>query len=81
MPWVAACFDLLATPLLGYCLAVRKLALQAGVLQEKTSNDSAGKQTSKLLVNTATEAATDTMVSNAEEQGKVCPHRCENCVC
>lgn len=34
MPWVAACLDLLAAPILGYCLAVRKLALQAGILQE-----------------------------------------------
>ncbi|KYQ54721.1 6-phosphofructo-2-kinase/fructose-2,6-biphosphatase [Trachymyrmex zeteki] len=66
MPWVAACFDLLATPLLGYCLAVRKLALQAGLLQEK-KNDLAVKQTS----NTGTSLNVDTttiMAPNAEEQ-------------
>lgn len=34
MPWVAACLDLLAGPILGYCVAVRKLALQAGIMQE-----------------------------------------------
>lgn len=34
MPWVAACLDLLAGPVLGYCLAVRRLALQVGLLQE-----------------------------------------------
>lgn len=38
MPWVAACLDLLGAPLLGYCLAVRKLALQAGILQEGLAN-------------------------------------------
>ncbi|KYN43725.1 6-phosphofructo-2-kinase/fructose-2,6-biphosphatase [Trachymyrmex septentrionalis] len=66
MPWVAACFDLLATPLLGYCLAVRKLALQAGLLQEK-KNDLAVRQTS----NTGTSLNADTttiMAPNAEEQ-------------
>lgn len=34
MPWVAACLDLLVGPILGYCVAVRKLALQAGIIQE-----------------------------------------------
>lgn len=34
MPWVAACLDLLAGPILGYCVAVRKLALQAGIVHE-----------------------------------------------
>lgn len=33
MPWVAAFINLLAEPLLTYCLAVRDLALQAGLLQ------------------------------------------------
>lgn len=37
MPWVAACLDLLAGPILGYCVAVRKLALQAGIMQEGDS--------------------------------------------
>ncbi|XP_012533242.2 6-phosphofructo-2-kinase/fructose-2,6-bisphosphatase [Monomorium pharaonis] len=63
MPWVAVCFDLLATPLLGYCLAIRKLALQAGLLQEKKS-DLAVRQTS----NTETSLNADTMAPNAEEQ-------------
>lgn len=63
MPWVVACFDLLATPLLGYCLAVRKLALQSGILQEK-SDDPAANQTS----NTEIPLNTDIMVSNADEQ-------------
>ncbi|KMQ91229.1 6-phosphofructo-2-kinase [Lasius niger] len=69
MPWVAACFDLLAAPLLGYCLAIRKLALQAGILQERRS-DLVEKQTSNTGAISNTEAAT--MVPNAEErQGKV----------
>ncbi|XP_070160283.1 6-phosphofructo-2-kinase/fructose-2,6-bisphosphatase isoform X1 [Polyergus mexicanus] len=65
MPWVAACFDLLAAPLLGYCLAIRKLALQAGILQERR-NDLVGKQT----FNTGTPSNVDaaTMVPNAEER-------------
>jgi hypothetical protein len=71
MPWVAACFDLLATPLLGYCLAIRKLALQAGFLEEKKS-DLAVRQTSntETLLNADT---TTIMAPNAEEQrqGKV----------
>lgn len=68
MPWVAACFDLLAAPLLGYCLAIRKLALQAGILQERRS-DLVGKQTSN--VGTPSNADVSTMVPNAEErQGK-----------
>ncbi|XP_043794969.1 6-phosphofructo-2-kinase/fructose-2,6-bisphosphatase-like isoform X1 [Apis laboriosa] len=36
MPWVVTCFDLLA-PILGYCLAIRKLALQAGIFQEENN--------------------------------------------
>lgn len=68
MPWVAACFDLLAAPLLGYCLAIRKLALQAGILQER-GNDLVGKQTSNAGTPSYADAAT--MVPNAEErQGK-----------
>ncbi|XP_011635866.1 6-phosphofructo-2-kinase/fructose-2,6-bisphosphatase-like [Pogonomyrmex barbatus] len=66
MPWVAACFDLLAAPLLGYCLAIRKLALQAGLLQEK-KNELAVRQTSntEALSNADT---TTIMAPNAEEQ-------------
>ncbi|XP_393453.3 6-phosphofructo-2-kinase/fructose-2,6-bisphosphatase isoform X1 [Apis mellifera] len=36
MPWLVTCFDLLA-PILGYCLAIRKLALQAGIFQEENN--------------------------------------------
>ncbi|KAJ8687379.1 hypothetical protein QAD02_023173 [Eretmocerus hayati] len=32
MPWVAAFINLLTEPLLGYCLAARKFALQAGII-------------------------------------------------
>ncbi|KYM78171.1 6-phosphofructo-2-kinase/fructose-2,6-biphosphatase [Atta colombica] len=66
MPWVAACFDLLATPLLGYCLAVRKLALQAGLLQEK-KNDLAVRQTSNTGISLNADTTT-IMAPNAEEQ-------------
>ncbi|XP_050461906.1 6-phosphofructo-2-kinase/fructose-2,6-bisphosphatase-like isoform X1 [Cataglyphis hispanica] len=65
MPWVAACFDLLAAPLLGYCLAIRKLALQAGILQERR-NDLVGKQTSNTGTSSYADAAT--MVPNTEER-------------
>lgn len=36
MPWLVTCFDLLA-PIFGYCLAIRKLALQAGIFQEENN--------------------------------------------
>lgn len=29
--WLAACLDLLSGPFIGYCIALRKLALQAGL--------------------------------------------------
>ncbi|EFN82326.1 6-phosphofructo-2-kinase/fructose-2,6-bisphosphatase [Harpegnathos saltator] len=66
MPWVVACFDLLATPLLGYCIALRKLALQAGVLLEKKT-DLIRKQRSntEVLLNAG---ITTNMVPNTEEQ-------------
>ncbi|XP_032685637.1 6-phosphofructo-2-kinase/fructose-2,6-bisphosphatase-like [Odontomachus brunneus] len=67
MPWVIACFDLLAAPLLGYCIALRKLALQAGVLQEKKT-DLVGKQTpntDKILLKAG---ITANMVPNTEDQ-------------
>lgn len=71
MPWVAACFDLLAAPLLGYCLAIRKLALQTGILQERRS-DLVGKQTSSNTRLTISNTDTANMVPNAEErQGNV----------
>ncbi|XP_058794280.1 6-phosphofructo-2-kinase/fructose-2,6-bisphosphatase-like isoform X1 [Phymastichus coffea] len=38
MPWLAACLSLLSEPLLGYCLAARKLALQAGILHHFGQN-------------------------------------------
>lgn len=70
MPWVAACFDLLATPLLGYCLTIRKLALQVGLLQEK-KNELAARQTSNTEVPLNADTTT-IMAPNAEErQGKV----------
>lgn len=69
MPWVAACFDLLAAPLLGYCLAVRKLALQVGILQERKI-DLVGRSTSNTEIPSYADV---TMVPNTEEQrqGKV----------
>ncbi|KAL0113371.1 hypothetical protein PUN28_012503 [Cardiocondyla obscurior] len=66
MPWVAACFDLLAAPLLGYCLTIRKLALQAGLLQEKKS-DLAVRQTSSTEIPLNADTTT-TMAPNAEER-------------
>ncbi|XP_015110998.1 6-phosphofructo-2-kinase/fructose-2,6-bisphosphatase isoform X1 [Diachasma alloeum] len=42
MPWVAACLDLLVGPIIGYCIVIRRLALQAGILQEE-GTDTAGK--------------------------------------
>lgn len=39
MPWVAACMNLLTSPVLGYCVAVRNLALQAGILQAEGSTN------------------------------------------
>lgn len=38
MPWVAACLDLLVGPIIGYCIVIRRLALQAGILQEVGPN-------------------------------------------
>lgn len=71
MPWVVACFDLVATPLLGYCLAVRKLALQYGILQEKkidlVGRSTSNTGTSSLTLTQYADATTD-MVPNAEEQ-------------
>lgn len=73
MPWVIACFDLLATPILDHCLAVRKLALQTGILEEETddepivtqaanaSNTSSRRQKESSL-------SADTMAPSAEEQ-------------
>ncbi|XP_076659570.1 6-phosphofructo-2-kinase/fructose-2,6-bisphosphatase isoform X1 [Halictus rubicundus] len=65
MPWVAACFDLLAAPILGYCLAVRKLALQAGILQEGTQEPicTLAEKKENLL-------RADAMTPSAEEQRK-----------
>jgi len=72
MPWVAACFDLLAAPLLGYCLALRKLALQTGILQERKI-DLAGNPTTTNAEAPLHADDTTNMVPNAEEQrqGKV----------
>lgn len=59
MPWVAACRDLLAAPLLGYCLAVRKLALQAGILQE--SESAAANSTNGIVTNVMALNATNSI--------------------
>jgi len=67
MPWVAACFDLLAAPLLGYCLALRKLALQTGILQERKI-DLAGSSTTTNAEAPLHADDTTNMVPNAEEQ-------------
>ncbi|XP_033333436.2 6-phosphofructo-2-kinase/fructose-2,6-bisphosphatase isoform X1 [Megalopta genalis] len=65
MPWVAACIDLLAAPILGYCLAVRKLALQANLLQEGADDtaDTLAENKENLLRSGA-------MTPSAEEQRK-----------
>lgn len=60
MPWVAACFDLLAAPILGYCLAVRKLALQASILAANLPSTSNVSKDNTLNA--------DTMAPSAEEQ-------------
>lgn len=49
MPWVAACLDLLASPVLNYCIAVRKLALQSGALQDPSSPSSSTTTTTGLI--------------------------------
>lgn len=66
MPWVAACFDLLAAPILGYCLAVRNLALQAGVLHEGT-NEPINRPGSRASSLSGTKDVAD-MAPSAEEQ-------------
>lgn len=65
MPWVAACIDLLAAPILGYCIAVRKLALQANLLQEGTDDT-----TNTLAENKENLLRSDAMTPSAEEQRK-----------
>ncbi|CAK9812660.1 6-phosphofructo-2-kinase/fructose-2,6-bisphosphatase 1 [Anthophora plagiata] len=71
MPWIAAGFDLLAAPILGYCLAVRKLGLQAGILKQENeksietlpanTSDTSSVRKDKLL-------SADTMAPSVEEQ-------------
>ncbi|XP_031845833.1 6-phosphofructo-2-kinase/fructose-2,6-bisphosphatase isoform X1 [Nomia melanderi] len=65
MPWVAACFDLLAAPILGYCLAVRKLALQAGILQE---GDNETIALAEKNASTKVNPNADAMAPSAEEK-------------
>lgn len=73
MPWVAACFDLLAAPLLGYCLTIRKLALQAGLLQEKKGDLAVRlRSNTEIPLNADTTTTATIMAPNAEDrQGNV----------
>ncbi|XP_050599420.1 uncharacterized protein LOC126928650 [Bombus affinis] len=71
MPWVAACLDLLAAPILGYCLAVRKLALQAGFFQEETNKSIVTQAVNAINTSTIqkeTAPCADTMAPSVEEQ-------------
>ncbi|XP_012238129.1 6-phosphofructo-2-kinase/fructose-2,6-bisphosphatase 1 isoform X1 [Bombus vancouverensis nearcticus] len=71
MPWVAACLDLLAAPILGYCLAVRKLALQAGFFQEETNKPiitQTVNATNTSTIQKETSSCADTMAPSVEEQ-------------
>ncbi|XP_060823762.1 6-phosphofructo-2-kinase/fructose-2,6-bisphosphatase-like isoform X2 [Bombus pascuorum] len=71
MPWVAACFDLLAAPILGYCLAVRKLALQAGFFHEETNKPIITQATNTSTTKEETSSCADTMAPSIEEQRQV----------
>lgn len=75
MPWLVTCFDLLA-PILGYCLAVRKLALQAGIFQEKNNKSitpQAANSSNTSNKSKENSLSTETMAPSAEEQrqGKI----------
>ncbi|PBC28824.1 6-phosphofructo-2-kinase/fructose-2,6-bisphosphatase isoform X1 [Apis cerana] len=70
MPWLVTCFDLLA-PILGYCLAVRKLALQAGIFQEKNNKSitpQAANSSNTSNKSKENSLSTETMAPSAEEQ-------------
>lgn len=70
MPWVVTCFDLLA-PILGYCLAVRKLALQAGIFQEKNNKSiiiQAANSSNTSNRSKENSLSAETMAPSAEEQ-------------
>ncbi|XP_017766784.1 PREDICTED: LOW QUALITY PROTEIN: 6-phosphofructo-2-kinase/fructose-2,6-bisphosphatase-like [Eufriesea mexicana] len=69
MPWVAAPFDLLAAPILGYCLAVSKLALQAGIFEEESiDRDTAANASNTSSKQKETSLSAHTMAPSAEEQ-------------
>lgn len=71
MPWVVACFDLLTTPILDHCLAVRKLALQTGILEEETDKPilaQAANPTNTSSRQKESSLSADTMAPSAEEQ-------------
>lgn len=70
MPWLVTCFDLLA-PILGYCLAVRKLAVQAGIFQEKNNKSitpQAANSSNTSNKSKENSLSTETMAPSAEEQ-------------
>ncbi|KAG6801672.1 6-phosphofructo-2-kinase/fructose-2,6-bisphosphatase isoform X1 [Apis mellifera caucasica] len=70
MPWLVTCFDLLA-PILGYCLAIRKLALQAGIFQEENNKSivpQAANPSNTSNRSKENSLSTKTMAPSAEEQ-------------
>lgn len=70
MPWLVTCFDLLA-PILGYCLALRKLALQAGIFQEENNKSivpQAANPSNTSNRSKENSLSTKTMAPSAEEQ-------------
>ncbi|XP_006609598.1 6-phosphofructo-2-kinase/fructose-2,6-bisphosphatase-like isoform X1 [Apis dorsata] len=67
MPWVVTCFDLLA-PILGYCLAIRKLALQAGIFQEENNKSIIRQAANSSNTSKKNSLSSETMAPSAEEQ-------------
>lgn len=70
MPWLVTCFDLLA-PIFGYCLAIRKLALQAGIFQEENNKSivpQAANPSNTSNRSKENSLSTKTMAPSAEEQ-------------
>lgn len=67
MPWVVTCFDLLA-PILGYCLAIRKLALQAGIFQEENNKSIIRQAVNSSNTSKKNSLSSETMAPSAEEQ-------------
>ncbi|XP_046753418.1 6-phosphofructo-2-kinase/fructose-2,6-bisphosphatase-like isoform X1 [Diprion similis] len=70
MPWVAACLDLLAGPLFGYCLAVRKLALHVGILHEAgvVANSSVGIATKTMAPSVEAKSCTGEVHKEAGQE-------------